>query len=74
MRTSINSKVLGKNLSFWMRDAGGYVYLEDKGPGTTGSQICQGGGFMGNTLSATSDSFEKICRSWYRSHIRNQQF
>jgi hypothetical protein len=72
MRISINSKVFGE-CSFWMSDNGGYIYLEDKGEGTTGSQICKGGEFMGDTLSARGESgFEKQVRRWHRARLSNR--
>lgn len=60
------------NFDFWMPENGGYIYLESKGhEGTTGRQICDGGGFMGNTLSGCNRAhFEYVCRLWYRQFIR----
>lgn len=60
--------------SFWMPNDGGYIYLQSKGQsGTQGRQICRGGGFMGDTLSARGeDQFYKICKNWYRQYMQNQ--
>ncbi|MBW0278613.1 MULTISPECIES: hypothetical protein [Shewanella] len=71
---SIKSRKTGETFNFWMPLDGGYIRLESQGrSGTLGRQICVGGGFMGNTLSARSEaSFEKQCRSWYRAYMRNQ--
>lgn len=73
MTMKIKSKILQKTFSFWMPNNGGYVYLESTGnPGTLGKQICSGGGFTGNTLSAYCKSgFESTCRKWYRRYIRD---
>ena len=56
---------------FWMRDSGGYVYLESAGhEGTTGQQICHGGAMSGDTVSASPKNFERVCRRWYRAYMR----
>ncbi len=70
MNIIIKSRTAG-TFSFWMNDVGGYIFLEADGkPGTLGQQICKGGYFSGSTLSATPETFEKVCRNWYRSHIK----
>lgn len=71
---SIKSRKTGEQFDFWMNGDQGYIYLEAEGRrGTLGRQLCAGGGFMGNTLSANSESsFKKHCRSWYRAYMRNQ--
>lgn len=33
-------------------------------------QICSTGGFVGETLTATPETFNKTCRNWYRKHRR----
>jgi Asp-tRNA(Asn)/Glu-tRNA(Gln) amidotransferase B subunit len=49
----------------------GYVYLESAGkPGTLGKQICEGGDFSGEALSATVESLEKVAKAWHRKHLR----
>lgn len=63
-RITINTRDTGK-LEFWVRDEGGYVRLEEgANHGTLGKQICEGGGFMGNTLSATPETLGKVVRRW----------
>lgn len=70
MNIIIKSRTAG-TFSFWMNAAGGYIFLESDGkPGTLGQQICKGGYFSGSTLSGTPETFEKVCRSWYRSHMK----
>jgi len=73
MRFSINSRVLNETFDFWAPDNGGYVRLE-KGHniGTLGHQICHEGRLSGSTVSCagSQDEFERICRNWYRSHMR----
>lgn len=73
MRTKIHSRKLNLTFNFWMKDAGGYVRLESAGKsGTLATQICDGGGFRGNTVTATPETFEKVCRRWYRQHVRTE--
>ena len=70
MRLTINSKKLGQ-LNFWMPESGGYIRLEsDKRRGTLGQQICEGGLMQGNTLSATPESFIKVCHKWYNARMK----
>lgn len=71
---TITSRKTGETFTFWMPVSGGYIYRTYPGkPGTLGSQICAGGRSMGNTLSATPDTFETVCRRWYRAHLRSEQ-
>lgn len=76
MRTKIHTMSRG-TLCFWANDNpnGAYVYLEDKGPGTTGSQICEGGGFRGNTVrcNGTPEGLARAARRWWRQ-ARTQNF
>lgn len=68
---TLKSRKTGQTFNFWMPLDGGYIRLESEGSsGTLGKQICQGGGFMGNTLSATPETFEKTCRTWYKAHMK----
>ena len=65
-RITINTKDEGA-MEFWVNDDGGYVRLELSGrPGTLGKQICEGGGFMGNTLSANEANLAQVARRWNR--------
>ena len=54
-------------MSFFCPASGGYVWLESEGrPGTLGQQICEGGGFMGSTLSAKEETLGDVARKWLR--------
>jgi len=78
MRFTINSSKFGPQ-TFWANEKMGgqfpsaYVYLEDRGPGTTGSQICEGGEFTGNTVmcDGTQGGLEKAARRWWKQRLRN---
>lgn len=70
---TITSRKTGEVFTFWMSPSGGYIFRTFPGrSGILGSQICSGGHTMGSTLSATPETFEKTCRSWYRAYQRNQ--
>jgi hypothetical protein len=72
MRKTITRKSTGRTFDFWMRDGGGYVWLEfPNKPATMGQQICNGGHFMGSTMSATPETFNKKCRNWYNAAVKN---
>lgn len=72
---TINSRKLNKAITF-SRPGKSYIFADLNGQsGTLGNQICRGGSTMGSTLSYDGDDqeqFEKICRNWYRSHIRSE--
>ncbi|MEB8288012.1 hypothetical protein OKT24_19850 [Aeromonas veronii] len=71
---TITSRKTGETFTFWMPASGGYIFRTyPSKPGTLGDQICDGGRSMGNTLSATPATFEKVCRRWYRAHQRREQ-
>ena len=54
-------------MSFFCPADGGYVWLESEcRPGTLGQQICEGGGFMGSTLSAREETLSDVARKWLR--------
>lgn len=82
MRYTIKSRKHG-NQDFWAnakeqqpgRVMSAYVFLEDKGPGTLGSQICEGGSFSGNTVTCngTPEGLEKAARQWWRQHLRSER-
>lgn len=56
--------------SFFVPRDGGYVRLEsDRNHGTLGRQICYGGGFFGNTITATPETLEAVARKWWRQHL-----
>lgn len=72
-RFTIKTRTNGE-MEFWCPDNGGYVRLESGGkPGTLGKQICAGGSFSGNTLSADPESLESVARSWYRAYRAAQR-
>ena len=54
-------------MSFFCPADGGYVWLESEGrSGTLGQQICEGGEFMGSTLSAREETLGDVARKWLR--------
>lgn len=60
--------------TFFVPDQGGYVRLEmGQNHGTLGRQICHGGGFRGNTITAQPDTLEVEARRWWRQHLRNER-
>jgi len=73
MKYTINSRVLGKKVTFSVPGAL-YIYADLNGqPGTLGNQICRGGYLTGDTLMADGDDYDgfvRICRKWYRAYIR----
>lgn len=77
MKLNLNSKALGKIITF-SRPGSSYVYADFNGqPGTLGNQICHGGGMMGSTITydgSEQAEFEKICRNWFRAYLRNTAF
>ncbi len=63
MRIIIKSKKFGEQ-SFWMPDAGGYLWKESDGrPGTLGRQLTDG---SGSTLRANPENFKKAVSRWWR--------
>lgn len=74
MELQITSRKLGRTITF-SRPGSSYIYADLNGQsGTLGNQICAGGRTMGSTLSHDGDNraeFERICRRWYRAHIRH---
>lgn len=77
MRFTIKTRNHGLK-EFWANERPGgssYVYLEDKGTGTLGSQICEGGDFRGNTLmcNGTPEGLERVARQWWRDYLRQER-
>ena len=68
MTTIIRSRKAGKTFTFWVSDHGGYVWLYGH---KISCQISEGGGFRGNTVRASPQTFRATCRKWYRAYIRN---
>lgn len=76
MNFTIKSRKTGEIFSFYAPDRGGYVHLESPGrPGSTGAQICRGGGFMGSTLfcDASEDDLASVARKWYRQYMEERR-
>lgn len=76
MNFTLKSRKTGEIFSFYAPDSGGYVHLESPGrPGSTGAQICRGGGFMGSTLScgASVDDLASVARKWYRQYMEERR-
>lgn len=72
-RFTIKTRTNG-DMTFFVPNGGGYVRLESEGKhGTLGQQICEGGGFYGNTLSANEQSLESVARRWYRAYRAGQR-
>ena len=75
MELKIDSRKLGRAITF-SRPGSSYIYVDLNGkPGALGCQICRGGRTMGYTLSYSGDDqarFEAICRRWYRAHVRGK--
>lgn len=73
MKMTINSRKLGRVITF-SRPGPSYIYADLNGQsGTLGRQICDGGRTMGSTIAYDGNDqtrFEEICRRWYRAHIR----
>ena len=74
MKLSLYSRKLNKTITF-SRPGGGYVYADLNGQhGSLGSQICHGGRTTGITIDCSTDeAFERVCRNWFRSYLRNEQ-
>ncbi len=72
MRLIITSRKLKQYFDFWAPSNGGYIFLESSdNAGSLGTQICQGGGFIGSTLMADNEKeFKAVCRRWYRQHLQ----
>lgn len=66
MNYTIKSRIFGE-IEFFMPLNGGYVWI---GSSILGDQICQGGHYRGNTISATPDTFESVCQKWHKSRMK----
>ena len=76
MEFKINSRKLGRTVTF-SRPGKSYIFVDLNGqPGTLGCQICRGGSLMGSTISYNGDDqdeFEKVCRRWWRAYLRDEE-
>ncbi len=77
MKYTIKSRIAGET-TFALSDSASennpyYVWHEyaDRWGNYKRSQICEGGGHRGNTLSATPDSFNDVCKRWHRQRLNN---
>lgn len=75
MELTIDSKKLGKKVTF-SRPGGGYVFADLNGKGgTLGKQICKGGSLGGSTIyykGDNQDAFNRICKNWFKQYLKNQ--
>lgn len=73
MKLTIQSKKLGRPLTF-SRPGESYIFVDINGyPGTLGKQICKGGDTIGNTIEYSGSDyseFKRICQNWYRLYTR----
>ena len=71
----IKSKKLGKTLTF-TQPGSFYIYVDLNGkPGSLGDQICYGGKLTGSTIGCDNpEKFENVCKKWYRSYLKNEEF
>jgi hypothetical protein len=72
MMTTVKSRKIGKSVTFFRSDSGGYIFCDLNGkPGTLGVQPCAAGELTGDTLMHYGDekSFSRVCRAWMRSHV-----
>ena len=67
MTHQITSRKTGDTFTFEMNSLGGYVRLCEY----PNCQIAEGGGFRGDTVRATPQSFKATCQRWYRAYTRN---
>ena len=74
MELTINSKRLGRKITF-SRPGNGYIFVDLNGmSGTLGRQICDGGGMYGSTISYHGNDhneFKRICRNWWNAFLRH---
>ena len=69
MELVIKSRKLKEQFVFIMNFEGGYIRrLSECGS----SQICEGGGFRGDTIRSSPARFKADCRRWYRAYMRGR--
>ena len=74
MYTTIKSRKLGKDVTFFSGNGTCYVWVDlNNQSGTLGNQICYGGSMTGSTVTfrGTQENFDRICRGWFKSYIRD---
>ena len=72
MQLQIDSRRLGKTVTFSRPVGTNYVFIDlNGGAGTLGQQICRGGRLnMGSTITSYDDAnFERICLRWWRAYF-----
>ena len=73
MYYSFYSRKLKKEIVFSIPGKS-YIFVDLNGePGTLGNQICDGGYLTGSTIGYSGENekvFEKICKNWWRSYLR----
>ena len=76
MEFTIKSIKLGKDVTFWRgygRDKS-YVFVDLNGQsGCLGCQICYGGELTGDCITTTEDTFEHVCRNWWRIYLQKHK-
>ena len=71
MELVIKSRKSTEEFVFSMNFEGGYIRrLNASGCGS--SQICEGGGFRGDTIRSSPARFEADCRRWYRAYMKKE--
>ena len=73
MRFTINSRCLGRKVTF-SRPGSEYIFADLNGEnGTLGTKLCERGRLMGYALIYGGDDpeeFASICRKWFAAFIR----
>lgn len=74
MEFTINSRKLNREITF-SRPGSSYIYANLNGqPGTLGVQIRDSNRYTHSYEGEDHEGFEKICRRWYRAHVREELF
>ncbi len=72
---TINSKKHGP-VTFYVMDSDREQYVKfswGDHADSTGKQICNGGGFHGNTLCAKPETLERTARNWWRQYLKSDR-
>ena len=71
MTKTINSRVLGKEITF-SRPGNSYIYADLNGqPGTLGNQLTKTGGSTIAYIGENEKVFSRICQNWYNLYIKD---